>query len=194
MTLQGIASGLHRKMVPSRPGLKLIREHYAETGRADFRMTPARRKMAILPEGAEPLLNRKGTAPGVRIKDGETLVFCLPGVPTEMKDIFRRSVEPEIRSMIGQLFRVAARLRLEGIFESVLAPTIAEELKEHPGAYIKSHPRGIREGVSRIELDVVVVNRSRDRAKSEVKSIVNEVAMAIRRSGGRITSAQGIGI
>ena len=192
MTLRGVGMGLGREMRLSRPALQLIREHYAQIGRSDFRITAARRKMAVLPEGATPLPNQKGTAPGVRLLVGSTVVFCLPGVPVEMKSIFAHSVAPEVKSRIGRLYRAAARLKLEGIFESALAPMIAKELTKHPAAYIKSHPRGVKDGVSRIELDAVVVDRRGAIAKETVEGIVKSLGEKVGRAGGRIVWAHGV--
>jgi molybdenum cofactor synthesis domain-containing protein len=194
MTLAGIARGLGTGMKLNREALRLIREHYAELARRDFKITPSRRKMAVLPSGASPVLNEKGTAPGVRIVEGTTVIFCLPGVPVEMKSIFRRSVEPEIKNRVGRLYRRAARLRLEGMYESSLAPFIKRELEKHPGAYIKSHPKGIRDGVSRIELDVVAVTKAREDATRAVQEIVEEFASNVRKAGAIIRSVRGVRI
>lgn len=192
MTLEGVARGLGMKMVLNREALRLIREHYVQIGRKDFKITPVRRKMAVLPEEATPLPNEKGTAPGVRIVDDATVIFCLPGVPVEMKGIFRQWVEPEVKGKIGRLYRKAARLKLEGIFESALAPLIAGEVEKHPTVYIKSHPRGVKGGISRIELDVVAVNEQKQVAIKTVNGIVNELATKVTESGGKIISSQGI--
>lgn len=191
MTLEGISRGLGKKMRLNRPALGLIREHYKRIGRSDFVITHARRKMAVLPEGSTPVPNQEGTAPGVRIAAGTTLIFCLPGVPVEMRSIFRESVEAEIRAKVGRLHREARRLRLEGIFESALAPMIGRELKKHPGAYIKSHPRGVKDGVSRIILDMVVVNSRKSEAQKEVQEIADDLGRGVREGGGRILSLTG---
>jgi hypothetical protein len=65
---------------------------------------------------------------------------------------------------------------------------IAEELGKHPGAYVKSHPRGIREGVSRIELDVAVVGEEEAPTDREGDAIAAEVEKAVAGMGGRVTS------
>ena len=194
MTLAGVARGLGAGMKLNREALRLIREHYSAMARRDFRITPSRRKMAVLPVGATPALNERGTAPGVRIAEGTSVIFCLPGVPIEMKSIFRRSVEPEIRSKVGRLYRKAARLKLEGMYESSLAPVIKRELEKHPGAYIKSHPKGIRDGVSRIELDVVVVTEAKKDAPRAVQQIVKELASNVRKTGATVRSVRGVRI
>lgn len=192
MTLEGVAMGLGRKLTVNRDALRLIRDHYSKIGRGGLRISPSRRKMAMLPEGATPCENEVGTAPGVRIPVGRTVIFCLPGVPGEMKSIFRRSVEQEIRRKVGRLYRKATRLKIEGIFESAMAPMIRKELDEHPGVYIKSHPRGLRGGISRIELDVVAVKEKKEDAIETAKKITKEFVRKVQEAGGTIRSAQGM--
>jgi molybdenum cofactor synthesis domain-containing protein len=192
MTLKGVAGGMGVRLRRSGQALALIREHYAKRGLQQIELTPARLKMARIPEGAEAIYNESGTAPGVKLVVGRTTVYCLPGVPIEMQGIFRRTVEPEIRKKLGKLHRKYVTMKLEGILESALAPAIAEELRRHPGAYIKSHPRGIREGVSRIELDVAVVGEDRQKTDAEGEEIAKEMRREIERGGGSVRFARGV--
>ena len=192
MTLRGVADALGVGLRKSEAALVMIREHYAKRGMEKIELTPARLKMARLPVGAEPMVNEAGTAPGVRIVAGRTTVFCLPGVPVEMRSIFRMSVEPEIRRRLGRMHRKYATLKLEGILESALAPVITEELRKHPAAYIKSHPRGIKEGVSRIELDIAVVGEDKGRTDDAGEAIAEEMKQAVLNAGGRVKSSRGL--
>ncbi len=193
MTLKGVADALGVELRKNPGALKMMREHYARRGMADVELTPARLKMASLPVGAEPVTNEIGTAPGVRLVEGKTTVFCLPGVPAEMRGIFWRAVEPEIRARLGKLYRTYITMRLEGVLESGLAPVIEEELRRHPGAYVKSHPRGIREGISRIELDIAVVGESDAWTEKEGSAIKDEIRRAVAGLGGKSRIVRGDG-
>jgi len=193
MTLRGIANGMGLALRRNEQALALIREHYAKRGLEQIELTPARLKMARLPAGANAVVNEVGTAPGVRLVKGRTTVYCLPGVPVEMRGIFRRTVEPEIRKRLGNLHRKYVTMKLEGVLESALAPVIAKEMKKHPGAYIKSHPRGIKEGVSRIELDIAVVGEDRRRTDAEGEEIAGDMRREIENAGGSVKSAKGLG-
>lgn len=193
MTLKGIAMGLGERMVLNRKALSLIKDHYARRGMAGFELTPARRKMAILPAGAKPILNEVGTAPGVRLEASGTVLFCLPGVPLEMRRMFVDSVEPEVRAALGKLSRKAVTLKFEGILESAMAPLIKKELRENPDVYIKSHPRGLKEGVSRIELDIVAVRERRADANAIVTKIAREFIDVVGATGGELKSSRGLG-
>jgi nicotinamide-nucleotide amidase len=191
MTLKGVSRGIGKGMRLSAPALSMIKEHYASRDLGSVEMTPARRKMAILPIGARPVRNREGTAPGVRLEFEGTTIYSLPGVPSEMKRIFRDFVEPEIEGKLGKLHRKYVSLKIEGIYESTLAPLIEAELRTHPGVYIKSHPRGLREGRSRIELDVAVVSADRDKAEESAGRIVREIKDKIVTEGATVVFERG---
>jgi len=192
MTLKSIADALGVGLKLNDEALAMIREHYNRRGLGKMELTPSRVKMATLPAGAEPLPNATGTAPGARLTAGRTVVFCLPGVPVEMRGIFRRSVEPEVKGKLGVLHRRYVTMKIEGVFESALAPLIAEELARHPGAYIKSHPRGIREGVSRIELDIAVVGEDKGQTEDEGAAIAREMQKGVTSMGGKIKASRGL--
>jgi nicotinamide-nucleotide amidase len=192
MTLRGIARALGVGLRRNEAALRMIREHHSQRGLKEIELTPARLKMASLPQGADPLKNEAGTAPGVRMVAKETTMFCLPGVPLEMRSIFRGSVEPEIRARLGGLHRKYVTMKLEGVLESALAPVLAAELKRHPGAYIKSHPRGIREGISRIELDIAIVGEIKKRVEEEGEAIAKEMQDSVVAMGGTVGPVRGL--
>ena len=76
LTLRAVAAALGRPLVEHPGAREMVARTYAELARrghvASAEMTPARLKMARLPEGAEPLANGVGAAPGalVRLADG----------------------------------------------------------------------------------------------------------------------------
>jgi len=153
MTLKAMAISLGRELVEDKDALKIIKRQYKKLhGKgivAAPDLTEVRRKMGQLPEGAIPLDNRVGGAPGVRIHDGETTIFCLPGVPVEMEFIFEDSVIPWVKENVVQTF-YQKLVEFEMKDESVFAPAIDLVMKKIPNVYIKSLPkpygtsRGIR--------------------------------------------------
>jgi nicotinamide-nucleotide amidase len=60
-------------------------------------MAERNRVQALFPRGSRPLPNRVGTAPGIWMKQGDSVFACLPGVPSEMKVMFEEGVVPELR-------------------------------------------------------------------------------------------------
>ncbi len=102
---------------------------------------------ADIPEGFEALLNKLGTAPGLFYNSGGHLLFCLAGVPFEMKALLAESVIPRI----GELFSLGKVVRhtvmVFGIPESELALKISEwedALPEYLKLAYLPNPAGIR--------------------------------------------------
>ena len=155
MTLKGVALALNKGLALNLEALAMVKARYnaleASTG-----LTRFRRKMATLPEGAQPLPNPIGTAPGVTVKVGTTRLVSLPGVPSEMKAIFNGSIVPMLRSSRTEAPEEVS-IGLVGIIESALAPALDRTRKAFPGLYFKSHPRG-REGGIRSLIQLHVYN------------------------------------
>ena len=155
VTIKGLSQALRRRMKINKEALDQIRATYRRIfSSRRFALTKFRVKMATFPIGAIPLLNPVGTAPGMVLQVGKTLIVCLPGVPKELRAIFSRHVAPIIRLKAGTGGYVSRSVSVRGIFESELAPLIDRVMKRYPEVYVKSHPQG-GEGraKSRIEMD-----------------------------------------
>jgi nicotinamide-nucleotide amidase len=76
---------------------------------------------AYLPVGAKALANNRGTAPGIRAESAGKLFFAMPGVPSEMKQMFAESVMPELQQFAGDQTVVVRKLRCFGDGESTIA-------------------------------------------------------------------------
>ena len=101
MTLQGIANGLNRSLELNQHAFNSIKkayEHAHSIGLLKLEgMTKEREKMAYLPKDSIPLPNTVGTAPGVKFNKGNSTIFILPGVPAEMKEMFRNIITPILK-------------------------------------------------------------------------------------------------
>jgi len=145
MTLAGIARAVGRPLRLNKEALQLVKEHYRRL-ESKPKLTKYRTKMATLPQGSVPLPNPVGTAPGVRMEQSGTTTFSLPGVPSEMKAIFRASIIPYLESFHA-IRPKEIELKITGIIESALAPVLDQARKIYPKLYFKSHPRGRETGI-----------------------------------------------
>ncbi len=92
----------------------------------DRQMSASNAAQAMFPAGATPLANEWGTAPGIQAALGRATVFCVPGVPREMRAMFDHYIAPHIAAQ-GPGRAIAFRvLRTFGTGESVLAEQIAD--------------------------------------------------------------------
>ena len=177
MTLKAITAHLGLKLVENQQAIEIIKRQYKtlhEKGIVKASdMTKSRRKMAQLPNGSIALDNRVGGAPGVRMDDKDTTIFCLPGVPSELQFIFEDSVLPWLRDNVSQLFHEQI-IEFGMRDESVFAPAIDVVMKKVPGVWIKSMPKTY--GTSKT-LRVWLSARGDDASELErlVKSAITEL-------------------
>lgn len=128
-TLGALAQATSRRLSLDQNALALVRKSYSRMQIGGLikskKITPARKKMAYLPKGAKLLSNPVGAAPGVQLKCDETIIICLPGVPAEMRAIFKQHVKGEL-SEIGERVRSTAELSFRDADESSLAPLLTQ--------------------------------------------------------------------
>jgi nicotinamide-nucleotide amidase len=91
-------------------------------------------KQALIPAGAEPLRNQVGTAPGIWWQDPAghpgVRIVMLPGVPREMKRMWKEQVEPRLRPLAGQAVHTL-RMVVAGVPESTLDERTREVRERH---------------------------------------------------------------
>ncbi len=99
-----------------------IEERFARLGRP---MPENNLRQAQLPEGAEWLDNRNGTAPGIWIEHQNTIVVLLPGPPRELEPLFDAACVPRLHRVApGE--RIKTRIyKVVGLPESEVDQLIA---------------------------------------------------------------------
>jgi len=192
-TLEGIAQALKRQLETNEQALEMVKEKYrgyVEEGRMEkAELTPPRVKMAKLPEGAKPLPNPIGTAPGVITTWESTTIISLPGVPSEMKAIFEESVVPLLKQVAGDVTFFETSMVATGVMESEMAPLIDRVMHDNPYVYIKSHPRG-GEKIPRLEFHLSTTAENSDLAKNRVSKALIQLSEMIQLKGGKIRPLQ----
>ena len=188
-TLEGIAKALQRQLEIHDQALKMLEEKYrkfVEEGRMEkLELTPPRVKMARLPEGAEPLFNPVGTAPGVIMKNNETTIVALPGVPHEMKAIFEEFLVPILKKAAGKATFFETSIEVTGCMESTIAPLIERVMHDNPYVYIKSHPK-FEERVPHLELHLSTTAEESKTARKLVGKALVQLSETIQEKGGKI--------
>ncbi len=98
-----------------------LEERFARLGRVPV---ASNRTQAMVPEGAEVLVNQWGTAPGLWIETPRGIVIMLPGVPHEMRMLTEHEVIPRLGPRFGATVVRSATLRTTGVAESTLAEAV----------------------------------------------------------------------
>src|SRR3954468_23031881 len=95
------------------------------------RMAANNLRQAEVPVGARAIHDpQPGTAPGLIAPVGEKVIYAVPGVPHEMREIIANAVLPDLRARSGETAVIASRtLRTWGESESGLAELLAPRIR-----------------------------------------------------------------
>ena len=105
-----------------------IQEMFESRGRI---MTDNNRRQADIPTGASPIPKMPGTAPGLYCPIGEKVIYAVPGVPYEMREMMKHFILPDLQKRSGQRAVIQSRvLRTWGNSESGLAEVLADRIEQ----------------------------------------------------------------
>ncbi len=98
-----------------------------------FRMAESNRKQAYIPEGAIPIENPKGTAPGFIVEHWHGSIISIPGVPLEMEYLMKNTVIPYLRKRFDIRHQVIQYkvLRACGLGESAIGLQIKDLMERN---------------------------------------------------------------
>ncbi len=179
MTLEGVAVALDKKVVLDNRAVKMLKKSYA-IRKLHYELTKSRLKMATIPEGSTPIQNPVGSAPAIIERAGGTVLFCLPGVPSEMKEIFEEHILPRIKKDVGKFVAEEINYNVIGISEALIAPVLIEIINSHPKntIYLKTHPSGYYKKKTP-QMRIQLISRGDD--EKEVKKKLAEIAKVIEK-------------
>jgi competence/damage-inducible protein CinA-like protein len=148
----------------------VIRELFSSRGR---RMADNNLRQADVPVGASIIPQTRGTAPGlvcpIRLGEADKVVFAVPGVPHEMREMFERGVLPELRRRGDEGTMIVSRVlrtwgesesglneRLDGVIaelDSIGNPTLAFLASGWDGLKIRITAKAESEAACEVLLD-----------------------------------------
>lgn len=132
LTRQAVAEMAGVDLVQDDGALEHIRALFARRKRE---MPPRNLVQALFPRGSRVVHNPHGSAPGIdfsvlRAGREPARIFCLPGVPAEMQEMWAGTVGPAIATMLGQP-RVIQHYRVKcfGVGESDLEAMLPDLIR-----------------------------------------------------------------
>lgn len=196
LTLRAIAEATGRRLVLNDEAHQMVTEHYERLIHQDYlqHLGPekARMKMATLPEGATPLHNPVGTAPGVALKLGSTQLYVLPGVPAEMEAIFDKTIAAQLHRMFDLKRFVERVLYVHVDDEAEVAGPLEDVQRRHPEIYLKSlaqpFPAAGKEGL-RIIASAQAAHA--EDAERQATAALRDLSEVLEDAGFQISAIQG---
>lgn len=101
-------------------------------GAKNIPMNDNNKGQAYLPSNCIAIENKMGTAPGMLFTENDCLIFSLPGVPFEMKNLMETEVLPYLKAKYTLPDIVHKTIHTIGLQESVLAEKLFDFEKELP--------------------------------------------------------------
>jgi nicotinamide-nucleotide amidase len=140
MTREAVALALGRPLVLNAESLRHLEGMFARLKRP---MAENNRVQAHFPEGAAPLPNPHGSAPGFVVECDGHAVLALPGPPRELLPMLQDHAIPWIEERFAPNAVLVTRvLRTAGVGESDLDARIADLFREqkNPSIAVLAHP------------------------------------------------------
>ncbi|NQS99945.1 MAG: competence/damage-inducible protein A [Candidatus Omnitrophica bacterium] len=169
ITLGIIGQATQKKMILNPQILRNIKDHFHQRHIA---MPKDNVRMALVPEGARPLKNEVGTAPGLIMPNESKVLVALPGVPAEMRAMMERDVIAYLaKHFPAQKAIVSRTIRTTGLAESQVNQRVKDILKLEPpttvGIYVHTHC-----------VDLTITARAK--SKLQAKKLIAAVEKKIR--------------
>ena len=179
LTRQAFAEFLGAELQLQDELLRKIREFFA---RRNLQMPDKNKIQAYIPAGAEAIANNLGTAPGIMAKVEGKLLFALPGVPSEMKQMFEESVLTMLQQVAGEQAIVVRKLKCFGAGESVIAELLGPLMLRDRNPLINCT---VQYGVVTLHIIATAKNREKalQMAENDEKSLRDRLAKLVYGSG-----------
>jgi nicotinamide-nucleotide amidase len=168
-------------------------------------MSPSNLGQAYFPRGGEVLRNSTGTAAGFAVRLQRCRFFCMPGVPSEMKVMFRESVEPQLRSVGGRATLVRS-LHTFGLSESLIGERLFDLMAEdhNPQVATQAHDGIITLRLTATDSIETAARRRLEEAEQQVRALIGNavfgadeiatlpaaVAALLQRAGLKVALAE----
>ena len=160
-----------------------IEKMFADRGRE---MADNNRRQGDVPAGATVIPQTRGTAPGLICPVGHKVVYAVPGVPHEMKDMLERAVLPDLQARAGTRATIKSRVvRTWGLAESTLAEKVASRLEalEGPGnptiAFLASGIEGIKVRITAKAEDDDAALAILEKEEAELRAILGTIVFGV---------------
>ena len=181
-----------REVVAELMGVTMERDQ-ALVDRIEARFAGRGRKMpannlrqADVPVGATTMSELPGTAPGLICPVGDKVLYTVPGVPWEMKEMLEGSILPDLRRRAGAVSVIGSRtLRTWGQSESGLAEMLADEIDRldleggSTLAFLASGMEGLKVRITAKAATSVEVEAILDDEEARVRGVIGPIVFGM---------------
>ena len=186
VTREVVASTLGRALTEDTAITDRMRVRFADRGYTGP-MPEINRRQAMVPTGARVIENQRGSAPGLWLEEGDSVVLLLPGPPRELKPMLRALVEGSLRGRTAGAPLLRRVVRIAGVIESQTDEALQPLYREW-GVNTPRVNATILAALGQIELHLWTRAETADDAAAALDRAVREVA---RVMGDNVFSTDG---
>ena len=192
VTREGVADALGAPLERDPAMAERIRGIFEERKRD---MAPSNLRQADLPKGATFIRQERGTAPGLICPagdpagdptgdpTGDKVVYVVPGVPSELKEMVERAVVPDLQRRAGTGAVILSRmLRTWGMSESAVAERVAERVDSQTNptiAFLAQGVDGLMVRVTAKGADDTEARRLLDEEATELRRLLGDIVFGV---------------
>jgi len=174
VTRQGLAKFMGVELEFRDELLRQISEFFTSR---KIKMAGKNKIQAYIPAGARALANNLGTAPGIMAEYEGKIFVCLPGVPSEMKQMFAESIVEKLGQSGGGQVVVIRKLHCFGTGESVIAEKLGDLMRRDRNPLINCTVSG---GVITLHIVATAKDKSgademTEKDRSELREILGDL-------------------
>lgn len=143
-------------------------------------------RQADVPDGARIIAQMPGTAPGLVCPVGDNVIYAVPGVPYEMREMLAGTVLPDLQRRAGAAAVIRSRtLRTWGQSESGLAEMLAGRISEldtlgNPTlAFLASGIEGIKVRITAKAADAATAERLLADEEQQLRALLGELVFGV---------------
>ena len=167
LTREALGKALACPLVLDAGSLERIEDYFHFRSRG-LPMSDINRKQAMIPQGAEALINAQGTAPGIVARLGDSQVFVTPGVPAEMRAMFNEQIAPRIGQGANRI--VHRVVHTFGLGESTVAELLGNLMDRSANPTI-----GTTVAAGLVSIRITSRSQDEDQARREAERIIDEL-------------------
>ena len=138
------------------------------------------KRQAYLPEGAIPIQNPVGTAPGFILEAAEGTIIALPGVPREMERLMADAVLPYLRGRLGAGGNIikARTLRTVALGESWIDERIDAQMRcANPTVGLAAHSGIVDIRITARAADATAADAMIAEMEAQVRAAIGDVSI-----------------
>jgi nicotinamide-nucleotide amidase len=183
LTRETVAELLGRKLIKDEAILRAIEARFRSFGRT---MPEVNVRQAMVPEGATPLDNPNGTAPGLWMEKNGQMVVLLPGPPRELEPMYANFVAPRLARRASGARLYHRELRVAGMGESMVEQRIAAIYKRYSDVHTT-----ILAAPGEIQIHLRMWTENAQHAEKTLKELTESIQLAV---GEAVFTTEGLSL